>query len=419
MISRKFPVIVRCKGHVAKIHDKRPKRDCYRVTWQQSGKQFTRDRVAFKDAEKVANDAVKALARGESTNMTSQEVNHMKLAQEVLREFKGVSLLEAVTQFARAKRVLPDVALDIAAQAWRDNHANVKRVPFAQVADEFLAHQSGRGLRDKTVHEERLRVERFRESFQCDVCDLTKSGIEHFFAHELKGKTGKTRNHFRQTLRQILKFAVRRDYLGSNHRLGEVLTNDPVKKNKPGILTPRQFQGLLKGAKKDRPGLVPYLAIAGFAGIRREEILRLKWEDVWRAEGDKENPDGYITIDFDTAKEGEKRHVPILPALAAWLEPYRNHSGPIWTKSGDVQEYQFTQLKKTMGIKGHNLLRHSYPTYRLARTGNSARTARETGHSERVMLNSYFRLVTVQQAKAWFSILPEEPANVISARSAS
>jgi len=59
----------------------------------------------------------------------------------------------------------------------------------------------------------------------------------------------------------------------------------------PEILTPAQFKTLLETAEEEVPELIPFLAMAGFAGVRRSELVReytedqvLKWEDVtsWR-----------------------------------------------------------------------------------------------------------------------------------------
>ena len=55
----------------------------------------------------------------------------------------------------------------------------------------------------------------------------------------------------------------------------------------PEILEPAQFKTLLETAEEEVPELIPFLAMAGFAGVRRSELVReyaedqvLKWEDV-------------------------------------------------------------------------------------------------------------------------------------------
>ena len=55
----------------------------------------------------------------------------------------------------------------------------------------------------------------------------------------------------------------------------------------PEILEPAQFKRLLETAEEEVPELIPFLAMAGFAGVRRSELIReyaedqvLKWEDI-------------------------------------------------------------------------------------------------------------------------------------------
>ena len=55
----------------------------------------------------------------------------------------------------------------------------------------------------------------------------------------------------------------------------------------PEILAPAKFRQLLATAEKEVPELIPFLAMAGFAGVRRSELVReyaedqvLRWEDI-------------------------------------------------------------------------------------------------------------------------------------------
>jgi integrase len=59
------------------------------------------------------------------------------------------------------------------------------------------------------------------------------------------------------------------------------------------------------------------IALGGLAGLRREEIMRLEWADVWRVKGK-------VEISARIVKGRKRRLVDICPALAEWLRPYRN-----------------------------------------------------------------------------------------------
>ena len=80
----------------------------------------------------------------------------------------------------------------------------------------------------------------------------------------------------------------------------------------PEILEPAQFKTLLETAEEEVPELIPFLAMAGFAGVRRSELVReyaedqvLKWEDVdWQKQ--------LITVRHEVAKLREKWAIDVL-----------------------------------------------------------------------------------------------------------
>ena len=84
-------------------------------------------------------------------------------------------------------------------------------------------------------------------------------------------------NHWRIT-RRFFNFC--RDFL-------EVVARNPMTKLQeprlehvdPEILTPDQMRACLEAANGE-PRLTAYLALGGFAGLRTEEILRQRWEDI-------------------------------------------------------------------------------------------------------------------------------------------
>ncbi len=55
-----------------------------------------------------------------------------------------------------------------------------------------------------------------------------------------------------------------------------------------------------------------------------------------------------------------------------------------------------------------NALRHSFISYRVALTGDVARTALEAGNSPKMIFRHYREVVTEEDAKAWFAITPPD-----------
>ena len=255
-------------------------------------------------------------------------------------------------------------------------------------------------------------MNRFTEAFGIDVCDMSKAAIDAFF-EDLESLAPRTRNHFRQTLSHFLKWCVKKDLLAQAHRLNEVLEKEPVDPTEPDIISPQQFKALLDSCP---PDLLPAIAIWGFAGVRRAEILRLSWDDIWRIKGDDDAPCGQIEIPIRTAKKRARRLIPIQPALAEWLAPYRQSTGPVWSGSENQFHHAFDKLMTvTNNLSGQNLLRHSFASYRLAQTQNENQVALETGHAPAILFNNYRKVVTANAAKRWFSVTPDEPTNIIAA----
>jgi hypothetical protein len=79
------------------------------------------------------------------------------------------------------------------------------------------------------------------------------------------------------------------------------------------------------------PELNPFLAMAGFAGVRRSELVReyaedqvLKWDVDWQKQ--------LITVRHEVAKQtsrkmGNRRFIPMEAALLHWLGPYQKEEG--------------------------------------------------------------------------------------------
>jgi len=69
-----------------------------------------------------------------------------------------------------------------------------------------------------------------------------------------------------------------------------------------------------------------------------------------------------------------------------------------------------TCLARRLGIRwSHNVLRHSFISYRIAKVKNANEVALEAGNSPAVIFKHYRELATEAQADAWFAIRPEPP----------
>ena len=170
---------------------------------------------------------------------------------------------------------------------------------------------------------------------------------------------GRTRNNYRAALCTLFSFARSRGYLPRNERTdAELCMKASDRGGEIGIYTPKELTVMLTGIDTK---FLPLVALGAFAGLRTAEIHRLDWQDI-DMHGD------HIVVGKHKAKTGQRRIVPILPALKAWLLPLANKSGPVIPRySGDAPLLRaFRQALEPLQVKMvHNGLRHSYATYRL------------------------------------------------------
>ena len=68
--------------------------------------------------------------------------------------------------------------------------------------------------------------------------------------------------------------------------------------------------------------------------------------------------------------------------------------------------------RKKIGRWPKNCLRHSFISYRVAESQDTAKTALEAGNSPAIIFTNYRELVTPAAAKKWFTTMPEQPAPV-------
>ena len=171
------------------------------------------------------------------------------------------------------------------------------------------------------------------------------------------------------------------------------------------ILLPEEVVVLLTESKDDE--LLAYHAIGVFAGLRSSEIRRLQWG---------RNVDlvtGFIKLDASITKTGQRRLVPILPNLRAYLEPIAKPFSTMVVTS--LLDDRAQAARKRAGIEWtENIMRHSFVSYRLADTQNAAQVAEEAGHSVTILRKHYRELVTPEDAKRYFAICREEPGKIVS-----
>jgi len=432
------------KGPAVTVYRKTPKYPFYRIAFKGDEGRVVRSFSTYAAAKREADKKARALHAGNQAGAALPKAaalaytTAMRKLADLARDLNardsatapalGLTLEDAITEYVEAKRMLGPTSLVEAVRTHLARAVAVQRVKLADAAAEFLKEREARtrpereGARPKLSKtmfiQDRLRLERFTDAFQMDLCDMRPEHLDLFFGTHLGKLSPKSRNHYRGTLGLLLKWAVRRKYLPKDHGLLESeglcpggRFSESVDVGNVELYTADEFARLLVSADDS---LRPVVALQGLAGLRTAEVRRLDWADVWRRPG-------YIEVGAQKAKTRARRLVPILPALAAWLTPYRHRAeGRVWPFQENKFHGAMRELADTSRVpRRENALRHSFITYRLAEVHNEHQVAHEAGNSPAMIHRHYRELATPEEAKAWFNVLPDGAAQNVVAHPAA
>ena len=369
----------------------------------------------FADAEREARFTLVKLANaeGDVLKLTGLDRAAYVSATQQLREWaKEASLNLAVADYVAAARRLPDgVTLQQAvAEFLRRHPSGLPKKTVREVLDELLAAKTGAGRSRAYLLDLSKRLARFADAFGVPIATVTGAEINDWIAG-LK-LSGRSQINFRRVIATLFKFAKARKYLpkdwdemGAVERpaddSGEIEVFSVAELRK---LFAACFQTVTEcGAQRTREGMVPYLAIAAFAGLRPQEIKRLDWAEVHLTGAER-----FIEIKAAKAKTKSRRTVPVTDNLAAWLAPYAQAEGAI-VEFARADKQLFERLAPLAGVEWkRNALRHSYISYRVAVTKNVHQVSLEAGNSAQMIFKHYRQLVTETAAAEWFAVLPPQ-----------
>jgi integrase len=312
----------------------------------------------------------------------------------------GMTLLEAVQECCGAKAKLKGKAtLDTAIDYFLARHVEEPaQVSLVQICEEFLRQQEQDGLNERYRVELLRQLRPFCADLACPPATLTARLIDDWLRASQKAHawTGRTRNHCRAAISNMLNFAKRRGHLPRDWAEMPFVPKAVEEDGEIGIYSPEDLAKIL--AKPIEVDLLPLVVLGAFTGARPSEILRLGWEDFhWES--------GELFVGQGKVRTAGHRIAPLLPACAAWLHPVRKTSGRV--TAFEFYAPALVGLVRSAGVASiQDGLRHSFITYRRAVTKDLAKVSGEVGTNPGTLTKRYCRPVKQADAEAWFSLRP-------------
>ncbi len=422
-VKRRKPIVVRAGNAQVRIYTRTQTKASgeYRVFEVADYSGGKRKLLSFADeaeARTRANEIAVRMANLEGAVLTlrSRDRESYVRALETLKP-AGVELDVAVAQFAEAHARLGGRSIAEAVSFFvAKNPTKLPPFPVADAVAAMLKAKEADGASPAYLKDLRSRLGEFAEDFGCDMADVNAPALNAWLR---EGWTGRNRNNYRTALVTLFKWAEAE---------GRVLANQldfaKVAKAKEDdfeieIFKPQEMAKLLQAVQVNpedlppgynkrhalRSGLLAMLVLGGFAGMRTAEIQRQKWEDVNLERG-------FIRVTAGKGGTASKRLIPISDNLRAWLSVCDRESDVCcdYPRPWDA----LSRVARRAGVEWkHNALRHSFVSYRVALAQNVSQVALESGNSPRMIFQHYRELVTTDEAKAWFSILPSPPGDVL------
>jgi integrase len=179
------------------------------------------------------------------------------------------------------------------------------------------------------------------------------------------------------------------------------------------LLSPEESRRYLLAVASAVPRLLPAEAIRMFAGLRRAEVERLDWSQVWVARR-------LIEVGAAKSKTRMRRLIDIEPPLHGVLEATARESGPVVPPNYKELLYDVQRAGGWRDDHGstwpENCLRHGFVSYHLALYHDAARTELQAGHERATMFRNYRELVTEEEAAEFWTMaifLPSDSRAIV------
>lgn len=197
--------------------------------------------------------------------------------------FNGELIRKPVGKDKRlAEAKMAEVRLNIARGRHEETPRGARRT-FEEMANEYLEQKRAEGKR--SIRCDELALSRLNEEFgKFWLHEISKERVEAYFRRERVAISKKTKKRFAGSslnrrlaiLKCVFSVAVSKGYVRDNPVNGVKKAKEPPWRRK-FVFSEEELQALVNAAS---PHMKPILAVAAGTGLRKGDILRLRWDQV-------------------------------------------------------------------------------------------------------------------------------------------
>lgn len=269
-----------------------------------------------------------------------------------------------------------------------------RRPTLADLVPAYLRDVEGENA-PSTVRRKRGILERMkRELGDVPVAAIRREHVERYRRDRRREVSGASVNRELATLSHLMAWARRLGYRDDNPVRG--IPRYPENADAWRRLTPREAERLLAACRieeKKAPHLYPMVLTALLTGLRKGELLGLRWSDLDLDDGTDD-----ATLEVRRHKNRERSRLPLPPRLARTLRRLPRRGEHVFTHAdgrplGNVRRSFATALRRAglPRIRWHDL-RHTFASW-LVESGADLFTVQELmGHRNLSMTRRYAHL---------------------------
>ncbi len=265
--------------------------------------------------------------------------------------------------------------------------------------------------RNATIREIKGTAKAIREQWgNLPLFRIKESAIERFIETR-KSKNGGpptkvTKRNWKVRISAFFNWCISKNYCEANPT---ARLRYKARPSDPQIIPTEDVKLLLKIAQENPryKGLINYLAIGFFAGVRPDELRRLQWKDI-RIQGEQPT----IFVPAAIAKVGASRSVAIYDTLHRFLKKYEKE--PIRGKNFN-KLFEELRMKAGYSMKGQpgkkwvpDGMRHTFASMHVAKYRNEEELATLMGNSVGVIRDHYKKTLDPLVADEFWKITPLE-----------